>query len=110
MARFEPSEVLVKDDKNNLVAKLSDLMSADGLPKTDGKREVVRIKDVETITKYGFLHDPEGGFLDVGYGYILGALTAAVNATTTQLVDAGTLATSPFVCLSNGFSRTLGYS
>lgn len=110
MARFEPSDVLVKDDKNNRAAKLSDLMSADGLPKTDGKRKVVRIKDVETITKYGFLHDPEGGFLDVGYGYILGALTAAVNATTNQLVDAGTLANRQGGWLAKGFRRKMGNS
>jgi len=109
-ARFEPSDVLVKDEQNKRAAKLSDLMTIDGLPRTDGKREVVRIKDVETITKYGFLHDPEGGFLDVGYGYILGALTSAVNANVNQLNDAGTLANRQGGWLAKGFRRKMGNS
>jgi chaperonin GroES len=109
-ARFEPSDVLVKDEQNRRAGKLSDLMTVEGLATTDGEREVVRIKDVETITKYAFLHDPEGGFLDVGYGYILGALTAAVNATTNQLVDAGTLANRQSGWLAKGFRRKMGNS
>jgi len=60
--RFEPSDVLIKDEQNQRAANLSDLMGVDGLPSTDGDREVVRIKPVGTITKYGFLKDPEGGF------------------------------------------------
>lgn len=109
--RFEPSDVLVKDERNLRAAKLGDLMGASGqLPATDGDREVVRIKDVETVTKYGFLRDPEGGFLDVGYSYILGALTAAINATTNQLVDAGTLANRQGGWLAKGFRRKMGDS
>lgn len=109
--RFEPSDVLVKDEENNRAAKLSNLMGPNGeLPKTDGEREIVRIKTVETVTKYGFLRDPEGGFLDVGYSYILGALTAAINATTNQLVDAGTLSNRQGGWLAKGFRRKMGDS
>jgi len=108
--RFEPSDVLVKDEKNNRTAKLSDLMTSDGLAPTDGKREIVRITDVETVTKFGFLHDPDGGFLDVGYGYILGALTNGINTTTNQLVDAGTLANRQGGWLAKGFRRKMGNS
>lgn len=108
--RFEPSDVLVKDEANQRAAKLSDLMSTGALTKTDGKREVVRIKQVNTVTKYGFLRDPEGGFLDVGYGYILGALTAGINATTNQLVDAGTLSNRQSGWLAKGFRRKMGNS
>ncbi len=109
-ARFEPSDVLVKDEKNKRAARLSDLIGPDGLPATDGKREVVRIKDVETITKYAFLHDPEGGFLDIGYGYILGALTNSVNTTVNQLHDAGTLSNRQSGWLAKGFRRKMGNS
>jgi len=107
--RFEPSDVLVKDEKNKRGAKLSDLLG-DGLPGTTGKREVVRIKPDNTITKYGFIRDPEGGFLDVGYSYILGALTAGINATTNQLVDAGTLSNRQGGWLAKGFRRKMGNS
>lgn len=108
--RFEPSDVLIKDEENQRAAKLSDLIGPDGLPQTSGDREVVRIKQVNTITKYGFLRDPEGGFLDIGYSYILGALTAAINATTNQLVDAGTLANRQGGWLAKGFRRKMGDS
>ncbi len=109
--RFEPFDVLIKDEKNSRAAKLSSLIGSDGeLPKTSGDREVVRIKPINTITKYGFLRDPEGGFLDVGYSYILGALTAGINATTNQLVDAGTLANRQGGWLAKGFRRKMGNS
>ena len=108
--RFEPSDVLIKDEKNNRAAKLSDLLTGGDLPQTTGKREIVRIKAVNTITKYGFLRDPEGGFLDVGYSFILGALTAGINATTNQLVDAGTLSNRQGGWLAKGFRRKMGDS
>jgi chaperonin GroES len=108
--RFEPSDVLIKDEQNKRAAKLSDLLSAEGLPQTSGNREVVRIKPVNNITKYGFLRDPEGGFLDVGYSYILGALTSGINATTNQLVDAGTLSNRQGGWLAKGFRRKMGNS
>lgn len=108
--RFEPSDVLVKDDVNQRAAKLSDVSPDGELIETTGDREVVRIKPVNTITKYGFLRDPEGGFLDVGYSYILGAITAAINATTNQLVDAGTLANRQGGWLAKGFRRKMGDS
>lgn len=109
--RFEPSDVLVKDEVNLRAAKLSTLIGEGGeLAKTDGKREIVRIKAINNITKYGFLRDPEGGFLDVGYSYILGALTAGINATTNQLVDAGTLDNVGGGWLARGFRKKMGNS
>ena len=99
--RFEPSDVLVKDKANQRASKLSGL-SAGG--------EIVRIKPTNTITKYGFLRDPDGGFLDVGYSYILGALTAGINATTNQIVDAGTLSNRQGGWLAKGFRRKMGDS
>lgn len=111
MARFELSDVLVKDKVNFRAAKLSSLLQEDGtIVATGGTREVVRIKQVNNITKYGFLRDPEGGFLDIGYSYILGALTAGINATTNQLVDAGTLANRQGGWLAKGFRRKMGDS
>jgi chaperonin GroES len=102
--RFEPSDVLIKDGTNSAAIKMSDLSTF------SKKLSVVRIKQVNTITKYGFLRDPEGGFLDVGYGYILGALTAGINATTNQLVDAGTLSNRQGGWLAKGFRRKMGNS
>ena len=105
IARFELSDVLIKNKSSKVSSKLSE--SIGGSLKDF---EVVRVKAVSTITKYGFLRDPEGGFLDVGYSYILGALTNSINATTNQLVDAGTLANRQGGWLAKGFSRKMGNS
>jgi chaperonin GroES len=104
--RFELSDVLVKDKSNQRAAKLSDMLELE----SNGDREVVRIKPVNTITKYGFLRDPEGGFLDIGYSYLLGAITAAINATTNQLVDAGTMANRQSGWMAKSFRRKMGNS
>ena len=107
--RFEPQDVLIKDEANKRAAKLSDLMGSNGnLPETSGEREVIRITPDNNITKYGFLRDPQGGFLDVGYSHLLGSLTAAINTTTNQLIDAGTLANVQGGWLARGFRRKMG--
>jgi chaperonin GroES len=102
--RFEPSDVLIKDESSMRAVKLSDVMES------GASGEVVRIKPINTITKYGFLRDPEGGFLDIGYSYLLGAITSAINATTNQLVDAGTLSNRQGGWLAKGFRRKMGDS
>lgn len=110
-ARFELDDVLVKDESNKRAAKLSDLMSSNGaLPETDGERDIIRIKADNNITKYGFLRDPQGGFLDVGYSHLLGSLTAAINTTTNQLIDAGTLSNVQGGWLARGFRKKMGNS
>ena len=109
MPRFEPQDVLIKDEVNKRAAKLSDLMGSNGnLPEISGEREVIRITPDNNITKYGFLRDPQGGFLDVGYSHLLGSLTAAINTTTNQLIDAGTLANVQGGWLARGFRRKVG--
>jgi chaperonin GroES len=81
--RFELENVLVKNKNSSKSIKLSESDSKDST--------IIRIKANQNITKYGFIRDPQGGFLDVGFYNLLGALTASINATTNQLVDAGTL-------------------
>jgi len=105
--RFEPFDVLVKDEKNQRAANLSDVFG-----EVNPDREVIRIKPTENITKYGFIRDPQGEFLDVGFYHLLGALTKSINSTTNQLVDAGTLANraSSTGWLAKGFRKKMGDS
>ena len=105
--RFEPYDVLVRDEGTGRAAPLDGVMRLEGNYKG---RKIVRIKPVNTITKYGLLRDPEGGFLDIGYSYLLGAITSAINATTNQLVDAGTLSNRQGGWLAKGFRRKMGDS
>jgi chaperonin GroES len=107
--RFEPSDVLVKNEDSMKATKLSEMMGENGnLYKADV--EVVRIKSVQTVTKYGFLRDPQGGFLDVGYSHLLGALTAGINATTNMLFDSGTLSNLGGGFLAKGHRSKMGSS
>lgn len=98
--RFDPENAIVKSGNANIT--LANVID------NGGTGEIVRIKANNNITKYGFLHDPNGEFLDVGYCYLLGALTCAINATTNQLVDAGTLANLSGGYLAKNFRKRLG--
>jgi len=53
------------------------------------KAELMKINRRMDIVKYGFIRGD--GFLDVGYYYLLAALTNLTNTTTNQLIDAGTV-------------------
>lgn len=103
--RFQPEQVLLKDEKNQRAAKLSEVFDV-----INPDREVVRIKPINNITKYGFIRDPQGGFLDVGYYHLLGALTASINATTNVLVDSGVLKNyaGSTGMLAKGFRKKMG--
>jgi len=70
--------------------------------------EVVRIKPDNDITMYGFLPDPQGGLLFVGYSHIMSAITAGINTTTNQLIDAGSIANLPGGWMAKGFRTKQG--
>jgi chaperonin GroES len=110
MPRFEPKDVLIKDAENNRASTLDRLMQGGELPATTGEREVVRISPEINITKYGFLRDPQGGFLDVGYTHLLSAIVSGINSTTNQLVDAGTLSNLQGGWVARGFRKKMGSS
>jgi len=69
---------------------------------------VVKIKRDNSITEYGFITDPSGNFLKVGYFHILGSYAAGINTTTNQLLDSGTLANLQGGWLAKGFRKRLG--
>ncbi len=102
--RFELEDVLVKSENGIKAESLAKVQSGD--------YHVVKITAINNITKYGFIHDPQGGFLDVGFYELLGALAASINATTNQLVDAGTLQNlaSTTGWLAKGFRKKMGAS
>ena len=109
MPRFEPKDVLVKDEGNSRATTLDRLMPS-GVLADGGDREVVRIKADDNVTKYGFIRDPQGGFLDVGYAHLLSAMVSGINTGTNQLIDAGTLSNRQSGWLSKEFRRKMGAS
>lgn len=70
--------------------------------KGGGKKKIIRIEPENFFKKFGFMPNPTGGFYDIGIGYILYQISKAINTTVNQLLDAGTLANSPFFLLERG--------
>ncbi len=53
--------------------------------------KIARIEPTRHFTKYSFIPSPDGGFYDIGFGYLLDPLNEAINSTINQMTDAGTL-------------------
>ena len=53
--------------------------------------EVVRIEPKQYFTQYGFVPSPDGSFYYTGFGALLDDITASIDATVNQLLDAGAL-------------------
>ena len=72
------------------------------------KLKFMSINPFQSITKYGFFPAPDGTFLDLGYFHYLGAITQAINSTTDQLNNAGTLRNLGGGFLAKEFRKMLG--
>lgn len=59
--------------------------------KQDPDGEIIKIKPTEYFTRYPFLPDVESPIYGTGFGVLLGPINEAINTTTNQLIDAGTL-------------------
>jgi hypothetical protein len=70
--------------------------------------EVVRVQPQSIITKYGFIPSNNGSYLDLGFFHIIGSLTMAVNKTTNNLLNAGTLANTAMGITAKGFRKRQG--
>ena len=55
-----------------------------------GKEKIVGYDALCLYTKFGFIPNPDGSFLDMGFGHLLGPINEAVNTNINQLTDAGT--------------------
>lgn len=74
----------------------------------DENGKVVSIQPVEYFTKFGFIPNPDGGFYDLGFGALLGALNESANTLVNQLIDAGTLNNLQSGFLAKGLRIKLG--
>lgn len=74
-----------------------------------GKDEkIIKIKPTEYYTKFGFIPNPDGGFYDLGFGALLGALNESANTIVNQLIDSGTLNNLQSGFLAKGLRVKLG--
>ena len=75
--------------ENGKVARIVPCFDADGVTLDGGT--VIRIEQKQYFTKYGFIPSPDGAFYDIGFGSLLDDITAAIDTTLNQLLDAGAL-------------------
>ncbi|TXH48517.1 MAG: hypothetical protein E6Q97_24640 [Desulfurellales bacterium] len=59
----------------------------------NGKGQIIKIRQTQYFTKYGFIPSPDGSFYDIGFGVLLGPLNESVSTLVNQLIDAGTMKT-----------------
>lgn len=57
---------------------------------TNAEGDVYDVPQDEYFTKYGFVPNPDGSFLDLGLGKLLAPTNHTVNTLINQLIDAGT--------------------
>lgn len=84
-----PEPYVVTLTRRGDVARIMPCFDADDV--IMGPKGIVRIERRQYFTKYGFIPAPDGSFYDMGFGTLLEDLTAAIDATINQMLDAGTL-------------------
>jgi len=82
--------IITIDLKSKWVLRVVARFDSDGIH-TDADGKVICIDPVQYYTKYSFVPNPDGGFYDIGFGHLLGALNESANTIINQLIDAGTL-------------------
>ena len=87
----EPYVVTVRADTAQLCRIVARYTNS-SITKRNGK--VVQIVARNHFQKYSFIPSPDGGFYDIGWGFLLGPLNESINTTINQLLDAGTLNTT----------------
>lgn len=60
--------------------------------KIDPQGKIVKIERENYYTKFSLIPNPDGGFYDIGLGYLLDPLNETANTLMNQMLDAGTLA------------------
>lgn len=70
--------------------------------------KIVRIEPKPMITKYGLIPSFDGTYLDVGYYWLIGSAAMAVNKSTNDLLNAGTLANQQGGIVAKGFRKKPG--
>ena len=96
----EPYIVSVREDTMEVCRVVARFYKEGIIYNEDG--DLQRIQPEHFFTKFPFIPSPDGGFYDMGFGTLLGALNEAINTVINQLLDAGTMATTAGGFLGRG--------
>jgi len=103
---YKEPYIVTVDFNSRKVLRIVARFSREDVRTLDNK--IVSIKPKQYFTKYGFIPNPDGGFYDLGFGVLLGALNESANTIVNQLIDAGTLSNLQSGFLSKGLRVKLG--
>lgn len=88
VSSYDKDTIFVK--QGDVLFSLYDLETMMGI--TDfSELKLARIAPVPYFTKFSFIPSPDGGIYDLGFGQILLPISASVDTTINQMLDAGTL-------------------
>lgn len=85
----EPYVVTV-DAKTEQVLRVEPAYTDDDIIINEATGQVIRIDRWQPFARFPFLPDPRGRFYAIGLGALLDALSASIDTTINQLIDAGT--------------------
>jgi chaperonin GroES len=83
--------ICVVHKESQQVVRVTARFEAQGVT-VDEQGRVVKIVPEHYYTKFALIPNPDGGFYDIGLGYLLTPLNEAANTFMNQMADAGTLA------------------
>lgn len=86
-----PEPYIVTLTKEGAVARIVPCFGQDDVTIDATNGQIVRIDRKQYFSKYGFIPAPDGSFYDIGFGTLLDDLSAAVDTTINQMLDAGAL-------------------
>lgn len=83
--------VCVVHKESKKVVRITARFEATGVS-VDEEGNVTKIAPEHYYTKFSLIPNPDGGFYDIGLGYLLNPLNETANSVINQCLDAGTLA------------------
>lgn len=89
---IEEPYIITVDERSNQVLRIEAAYSADDIARSKTDDSIVHIKRWVPFIPFPFMPDPEGKFYGLGFGQLLAPLSAVINSTINQLMDAGTAA------------------
>lgn len=84
---LEEPYIVTVDYETQKVLRVEAAYGIEDIQAANGK--VIAIKRQQFYIKYSFFPDPKGRFYDIGFGQLLKNITAALDTTINQLLDAG---------------------
>lgn len=94
--------------ESGAVVRIVPCFDADGVTMNMADGTVIRIERKQYFTKYGFIPAPDGSFYDIGFGALLDDITASIDTTINQLLDAGALQNAQGGFIGSGVNMKSG--